>query len=255
MKRVNFNLTTKFYIKWNNIVLLVWSHKILIQYTQSFYDFLVYLQENICIDDIYIVSKNFSINNKLLDFRYELRVIITLNQWIWQESLWFDNVIKNPSLSSFIEQTNIEYINNIYHNIPNYFYESFISISSFEEYLLAHIIASDDIVMKHIYYYLDPANANRLDWIKNSKQYNKSEDKNIYLKNYAELVNWFKINKIDLSYYEYKNYLNTIFKRKTVRVFSSELLPIYFWKNIPKHIINHNRLQGKILNQDIYPLW
>jgi len=76
----------------------------------------------------------------------------------------------------------------------------------------------------------------------------------IYLKDYQCILDWFKANNIDLWYFEYKNLVNSVFHRKTVRVFSSWLLPIYFWSVIPNNILQHQRLAGKTINYDLHPL-
>jgi hypothetical protein len=58
-----------------------------------------------------------------------------------------------------------------------------------------------------------------------------------------------------LGYYEYNNKINRIFSRKTVRVFSPDILPMYFWKKIPEYIELHPLIKGKIVNYDLHPLW
>ena len=109
-------------------------------------------------------------------------------------------------------------------------------------------------VMSHILYYLDPNNADKLLWIKKSQAYDKTKDYRISLKDYQSILDWFKANNIDLWYFEYKNLVNSVFHRKTVRVFSSWLLPIYFWSVIPNNILQHQRLAGKTINYDLHPL-
>ena len=109
-------------------------------------------------------------------------------------------------------------------------------------------------VMSYILYYLDPNNADKLLWIKKSQAYDKTKDYRIYLKDYQSILDWFKANNIDLWYFEYKNLVNSVFHRKTVRVFSSWLFPIYFWSVIPNNILQHQRLAGKTINYDLHPL-
>lgn len=116
------------------------------------------------------------------------------------------------------------------------------------------LLCSNSSVMKHIFYYLDPDNSNKLDWIRHAPLYNAVEDNNKYLKNYEEILQWFQSKKLDLGYFEYKTKINQIFNRNTVRVYSSHLLPIYFWNIIPSYILQHPRLTGKIINLDIHPL-
>lgn len=109
-------------------------------------------------------------------------------------------------------------------------------------------------IMKHIFYYLSLENSSKLDWIRNAPLYDEAQDVVEYLSEYEEIIKWFQGADLDLGYFEYKTELNKVFNRNTVRVYSSSLLPIYFWEIIPDYILNHPRMKWKKINRDIHPL-
>jgi hypothetical protein len=108
--------------------------------------------------------------------------------------------------------------------------------------------------MNHIYYYLNPKNATKLNWIKQSKLLPSWYTK-LFIGNFTDLLLWLNKNTMYVWYHEYNNRINHIFSRKTVRVFSPNLLPIYFWKEIPTYIKQHPLLKDRLLNHDLHPLW
>ncbi len=135
-------------------------------------------------------------------------------------------------------------------------------IKSFQEWLNArHLFDSDlssksnnSIILDHIYYYLDPQNSSKLNRIKNASLY--QEENNVWwVKNFKELISWFKKNNFYVWYYEFLNELNDVFGRRTVRVFAPSLIPIYFGPQLLPYILNHPKLKEKEINLDLHPLW
>lgn len=109
-------------------------------------------------------------------------------------------------------------------------------------------------IMQHIYYYLNPKNWNKLERLYSSPIL-KPNFINQKISDYQSLISWCKNHNINFFFYEFKNYLNNIFKRKTVRVFSPELLPIYFWKGIPNFILKNQRIENlSFINKELHPL-
>jgi hypothetical protein len=109
-------------------------------------------------------------------------------------------------------------------------------------------------IMQHIYYYLNPENWNKLEWL-NSSPTLELNCINQEILNYQSLILWCKNHNINFFFYEFMNSLNNIFGRKTVRVFSPDLLPIYFWKRIPDFILKNERIEKlTYINTDLHPL-
>lgn len=108
-------------------------------------------------------------------------------------------------------------------------------------------------IMGHIAYYLNPQNQRKLDWIFQSESLLLS-DLSFQIKNFDELLMRFEGQGIDIYFYRYENALNMLFERYTVRVYSEIFLPMYFGNTIPHYVQNHQRLQGRVLNQDKHPL-
>ena len=109
-------------------------------------------------------------------------------------------------------------------------------------------------VMSHTYYYLNPENWNKLDRLEKAPLLNIDNIKQeIY--NQESLISWCRNHNINFFFYEFKNELNKIFKRRTVRVLSPELLPIYFWEKMPSFVTKNKRIKIlTVINTDIHPL-
>ncbi len=78
---------------------------------------------------------------------------------------------------------------------------------------------------------------------------------------YRQIAQHYRAIGVGLYSYRYRNIINEIFHRFTVRVLSDSLLPIYFNKEIPRHIKGSRRLEKrkakmnvKNLNEDVHPL-
>lgn len=109
-------------------------------------------------------------------------------------------------------------------------------------------------IMQHIYYYLNPENWSKLDWLFHAPIL-KVDNMEQEISNYNLLLSWCKNNNINFFFYEFENCLNQNFGRKTVRVFSPDLLPVYFWKEIPGFILRNQRIEKlNFINRDLHPL-
>ncbi len=149
MKVARYNLTTKFYIKDQKIVVAVNGLRIKIDYSDSIYNFLVALEENQIIEDVNIIVESYKINLKLIDLLYNIWVIINLDMGIWLESVRFHKIISNPSICTFPEQSLESYINSIYKNISSYFYDCFEYYHNLERYNIWLYFSFDWIIKKY----------------------------------------------------------------------------------------------------------
>ncbi|MFA5748146.1 MAG: hypothetical protein WC872_03485 [Candidatus Absconditabacterales bacterium] len=74
-----------------------------------------------------------------------------------------------------------------------------------------------------------------------------------------KIIAYYKQKGITFFSYTYQNNINTIFNRKTIRIISKDMVPIWFGKGIPKEILQSKRMkqrkkEGNGINFDIHPL-
>lgn len=124
--------------------------------------------------------------------------------------------------------------------------------------------SSQNIVMKHIWHYIDPLNFKNIKRIIDLKDTDRNYIDDLFINKYAykDMLKYYENIWILFYIYKYENILNKIFKRYTVRIISNELLPIYFWLKIPNQIRNSKRLcfwkkrlWVKKINLDLHPMW
>lgn len=119
-----------------------------------------------------------------------------------------------------------------------------------------------DIVLYHIRYYLQEKNRNKIQWLFQLKPLHKKEIESLYKKSMSlkKIIAYYKQKWITFFSYTYQNNINTIFNRKTIRIISKDMVPIWFWKWIPKEILQSKRMKQRKkewnwINFDIHPLW
>jgi len=122
----------------------------------------------------------------------------------------------------------------------------------------------NNVVMNHISYYLNSSNYCKIKRLIDL-DYSKIEDiKLIFSFKYSFkwLISFYKNIGISLFYYRYKNDINSIYNRYTIRILSDSLLPIYFWEYIPLQIYESERLTYRKryflvekINLDLQPFW
>ena len=194
----------------------------------------IYQIDNSYVSKLWIpLNSDFNFTFFLLDSLVPIPTVLAIMEKKGKKciSLWTDFMLEKAILKSYQE-----------------------GINSKPLFKSKEISNSNSEVMQHIYYYLNPKHWNNLEWLNNSHIL-KIKNLQSNISNYDSLISRCQHNNINLFFYEFKNELNNIFKRKTVRVFSPELLPIYFWKKIPNFILNNKRIKSlDIINTDLHPL-
>ena len=194
----------------------------------------IYRIDNSFINDVWIkLESDFNFSFFLLDSIIPIPTVLAIMEK-WGKmciSLWTDFLLKSAIKKAYQEDIN-----------SKVFFKG------------KYKLNDNSGIMQHIYYYLDPKNWSKLEWLINSHLL-KIKDIKQEISDYDSLIIWCKENNINFFFYEFKNELNDIFKRKTVRVFSPELLPIYFWKKIPGFILDNKRIKElTFINRDLHPL-
>lgn len=122
----------------------------------------------------------------------------------------------------------------------------------------------DYTIKEHINYYMEKWNASKLDRLKglNPIKYRNCDLWFLKEANTKNIIEYYKTLNIWFYTYKYKNDINSAFWRYTVRVLSDQLLPIYFWKEIPLQILDsprlkyfQNKFNVKNVNIDLHPMW
>ncbi len=120
----------------------------------------------------------------------------------------------------------------------------------------------DNIVMSHISHYLDSNNYHKIKRLIDLNYSGIKYIESFFVWGYSfkKLVSYYHNIGIILFFYRYCNNINLIYKRFTVRVLSDNLLPIYFWEQIPLQIYESERLNYRKkyfsvekINLDIQP--
>lgn len=131
--------------------------------------------------------------------------------------------------------------------------------------IFSHKISTkESITIQHINFYLQKWNAGKLERLKNlpAIKYDDSNLKFLDKVGIKDIIEYYKTLNIWFYTYKYKNDINSAFWRYTVRVLSDQLLPIYFWKEIPLQILDsprlkyfQNKFNVKKINIDLHPMW
>ena len=122
-----FNLSSKFYKKDYKLNIIVNDLSVSMNFSDNLYDFLVYLMEEVYIDNISDLQEKYKISEKVLQFFHKIGLLICSSDLLGKEAMWFHSIIQNPSITNFPNQVDPNNLDVIYKNIPNYFYNSFYS--------------------------------------------------------------------------------------------------------------------------------
>lgn len=120
-----FNLSSKFYKKDYKLNIIVNDLSVSMNFSDNLYDFLVYLMEEVYIDNISDLQEKYKISEKVLQFFHKIGLLICSSDLLGKEAMWFHSIIQNPSITNFSNQVDPNNLDVIYKNIPNYFYNSF----------------------------------------------------------------------------------------------------------------------------------
>jgi hypothetical protein len=135
MKEVRYNLSTKFYFKEDSLYIFSLGKKITLKFDRNMYDFFIFLEEHVVINDIYKVATQFWLHPKLLELFFFLEIIIPRSNHWGVEALWFDSLAKNPSVSAFSSELSQDELLALYKTIPSNFVNSFTDhLQSFKKY-------------------------------------------------------------------------------------------------------------------------
>ncbi len=196
-------------------------------------------------NNILEIEKDFLVTIHIFILKFDNPIPVSMSiinkKWKIVLGLWSDINFEKSIKKSFMESISmIDYLNNI--KIKN---------------------KQKDNIFQHIFYYAKNNNLSNLDFLFSIKQTNLWNIKKQFytFKTYKNIINYYKNLKINFFKYEYKNILNNVFKRKTIRILW-DLLPIYFWKKIPNIIINSkrfnywkNKLKIQKINKKLHPFW
>lgn len=206
----------------------------------------------------------YKIDNKILESNYLNSLLKLKTKWL--KFYTFIMKLDNPIPVSLIiienKQKNIV-VSWIWETIENAvekaFEEAIWNIS-----FLYNSIKNKNDILAHIDYYLKKENSNKLNRLKElpTTEYKKIRIKFLNKTNVENIIQYYKSLNIKFFVHKYKNDVNKAFWRKTIRVLSDQLLPIYFWETIPPQILNSKRLRYfqkkfnvKNINTDLHPMW
>ncbi len=124
-------------------------------------------------------------------------------------------------------------------------------------------LASKDEILKHIHAYVDGTLAENLNWLWDLPKMTLTQVENFFpTTTFHEMLSSYRRNGISFYTFTYKNELNSIFHRYTVKSFSNALIPIWFWIWIPEAVKKSKRLMFwqkklgiKSLNDSMHPFW
>ncbi len=199
----------------------------------------------ILYNDIQKIEIDFNVKIHFFTIKFDNPIPVTLSiiekKWRVVVWLWVDIDLENSIKKSFTEAVSMmDFLEKTEKNPKNI-----------------------NNIFQHIYNYAKYDNKKNLNFLLSTKKTNFTEVKKLFchFKNYKDIVKYYEKIKISFFQYKYNNYLNETFNRVTIRILS-DLLPIYFWKDIPQVILKSSRLKfwKKLLNvekinQDLHPFW